>query len=199
MMSPTLEPHHADWLIDHEGTPFVPLQVDFTLEDVRLGLAFHEAGHAVLCMAYGIHVITTGIVSWQIENGSWNTVGNTSWEAESVLCRDIAAQCAAGELAHLRHLRETGRLTAETAQSAEADHDREQAIAILATAGVTLSVDDAPVGGLSWREVSAVAGRQVDALWSQISALAVELTYRELSGDEAAAVAGMTNPPVRCL
>lgn len=190
-----LDPKYADWTTDHTGTPFVPVRVDLTVDDVRQGLAFHEAGHAVLCMAYGMRVITTGITTWQNESGRQSTVGMTSWTAESVPCHDIAAQAAAGEIAHRRHLAETGALTADTERSADAAHDREHAVAILADAGVSLTEHGGPTPNeISWQEVYAAAEKRVVHLWPQITAVATALVGRELTGDEAAEIAGMTNP-----
>ncbi|WP_327335103.1 hypothetical protein OG582_40730 (plasmid) [Streptomyces anulatus] len=190
-----LDPKYADWTVDHTGTPFVPVTADISVADVRRGIAFHEAGHAVLCMAYGMHVITTGIVSWRAENDRWSTVGNTSWESANVLCFDIAAQCAAGEVAHLRYLRQSGLASAEMTEAALADHDREQAVAILAEAGVSLTEDGGPTKyEISWRKVYATAEQRVADLWPQITAVASVLVERELTGDEAAEIAGMTNP-----
>ncbi|WP_369189318.1 hypothetical protein [Streptomyces sp. R08] len=92
-------------LADHNGEPRPFLNMPLTYEQAGLGMAFHEAGHAVLSMAYGMHVITSEVIAWESEPGTWAVTGNTAHQTQDTPPWHYAAQCAAGETRprHLPH------------------------------------------------------------------------------------------------
>jgi len=183
-------------LADHTGTPKPLLHMPLTYEQARLGMAFHEAGHAVLSMAYGMHVIASEVIAWTIETGGWRLTGNTATQARNIPPWRFAAQGAAGELAHVQYLMAYGLWTPERAAACAAPHDREQAIDILAQFGVQLGRDSVPEGGKSWGMVQGMARRKVGYLWREIRTVAHAMDGRTvLTGDEIAALTGLVNPP----
>ncbi|MEW9511802.1 hypothetical protein [Streptomyces bacillaris] len=164
-------------------------------EAARLGIAFHEAGHAVLAMAYGMRVITSEVMAWEPEPGGWALCGNTASEARSAPPWRFAAMAAAGEIAQVGYLMSYGLWTPERAFACTADHDREQAIDVLAGFGYRLGRDHVPVGGKSWGQVRGMARRRVGHLWREIRTVAHAMNEATvLSGDEIAAITGLANP-----
>lgn len=187
------QPEH---LLDHRGEPrpTVPMPT-LTYEQARLGLAFHEAGHAVLSMAYGMQVIDSQVIAWQADNGTISVTGNTRHVAAGVSPWRYAAQSAAGELAHVRHLKQTELWTPELEAGCVSLHDRELAIDVLAQFGYLLGRGHAPLGGKSWPHIQRVADRTVALLWPYITTVALAMDQRtKLTGDEIADLTGLTNP-----
>lgn len=192
-MAPTLEE-----LSDHTGKPRPYLDMPLSYEQARLGMAFHEAGHAVLSMAYGMHVITTEVIAWEPQPGRWAVTGNTAWQAQDTGAWQFAAQCAAGPLAHVQYLLVHGLWTPDRAAACEAEHDRELAVDMLAQHGFRLGRDHVPEGGKSWGMVCGMARRKVAYLWSEIRTVAHAMNERDvLTGDEIATLTGLLNPPLR--
>ncbi|MFH8937036.1 hypothetical protein [Streptomyces griseosporeus] len=184
-----------EFLNDHRGTPKPRFEMPLPYEAVRLGIAFHEAGHAVLAMAYGMRVITSEVMAWEPEPGRWAVTGNTAHEAYNTPPWQFAAMAAAGEIAEVGYLMAYGLWTPERAYACTADHDREQAIDVLARFGFCLARDHVPVGGKSWGMVRGMARRKVGHLWHEIHTVAHAMSERAvLTGDEIADLTGMTNP-----
>ncbi|MET9533528.1 hypothetical protein ABZY02_23690 [Streptomyces sp. NPDC006649] len=157
-------------------------------------MAFHEAGHAVLSMAYGMHVLTSEVIAWSSEPDRWTVTGNTKFEARDIMPWQFAAQGAAGELAHVQYLMTSGLWTPERALACAADHDREQAIDVLAEFGYRLSRGCVPQGGKSWGMVQGMARRKVGYLWREIHTVAHAMNERTLlTGDEIADLTGLVN------
>ncbi|MFJ5287809.1 hypothetical protein [Streptomyces sp. NPDC088348] len=168
-----------------------------TYEQARLGMAFHEAGHAVLSMAYGMHVLTSEVIAWSSEPDRWTVTGNTKFEARDIMPWQFAAQGAAGELAHVQYLMASGLWTPERALACAAAHDREQAIDVLADFGYRLSHGCVPEGGKSWGMVQGMARRKVGYLWREIHTVAHAMDERDiLTGDEIADLTGLVNAPL---
>ncbi|MCB5177794.1 hypothetical protein [Streptomyces antimicrobicus] len=190
-----LTPEPED-LLDHTGQRRPTRGMELSARDLRLALAFHETGHAVLGMAYGMRVERVDLFTWQDSpsEGLFAT-GATTWDAHGIRPWRFAAQCAAGEAAQGRFLRERGLWTAVNAAACESVHDRELAIDVLAEAGLLLGRSHAPAGGKSWATIQAVARRSVALLWPRIHRVAFALEqHNTLTGDEVARLAGLINP-----
>lgn len=185
-------------LVDHTGKPRPMLDMPLTYEQARLGMAFHEAGHAVVSMAYGsMHIITSEVIAWEPEPGKWALTGNTAYEAQDTPPWRYAAQCAAGELAHITYLMVYGLWTPERAAACAADHDRDLAIDVLADFGYRLGRDHVPAGGKSWGMVRGMARRKVSHLWREIRTVAHAMDENTvLTGAEIAAMTGLVNAPL---
>ncbi|MFF4350889.1 hypothetical protein [Streptomyces sp. NPDC001530] len=182
-------------LNDHTGTPRPFLDMPLTHEQARLGMAFHEAGHAVLSMAYGMHVITSEVIAWNTENGGWRLTGNTAHQAQNTPPWQFAAQAAAGELAHINYLMIYGLWTPERAAACASPHDRDQAIDILGQFGFRLGRNYVPEDGKSWGMVRGMARRKVAHLWHEIRTVALAMDENTvLTGNEIAALTGLANP-----
>ncbi|MEV6543406.1 hypothetical protein [Streptomyces sp. NPDC051665] len=185
-------------LTDHTGRPRPSVDMPLTYEQARLGMAFHEAGHAVLSMAYGMHVITSEVMAWEPEPGRWAVTGKTAHQAQDTPAWRYAAQCAAGELAQVGYLMAYGLWTPERAAACAADHDRELAIDVLGQFGYRLGRTRAPEGGKSWGMVQGMARRKAGLLWREIRTVAHAMDERTaLTGDEIAALTGLVNPPFK--
>ncbi|WP_030597021.1 hypothetical protein [Streptomyces fulvoviolaceus] len=185
-------------LADHTGKPRPALNMPLTYEQARLGMAFHEAGHAVLSMAYGMHIITSEVIAWEPQPGQWGVTGNTKHQTQNTPPWHYAAQCAAGELAHVTYLMDYGLWTPQRAAACAADHDRELAIDVLAQFGYRLGHGSVPEGGKSWGMVQGMARRKVGHLWREIRTVAHAMDKRTvLAGDEIAALTGLVNPPLQ--
>ncbi|MEV5597588.1 hypothetical protein [Streptomyces sp. NPDC052496] len=193
MSAPPAE--HAHVLIDHTGAPRPLFFTPQSLDDARLGMAVHEAGHAVLALLYGLRVETTEIIQWTGEDGDWFLTGQTAVNGRRICPWDLAAYMAAGEVAHLKHLAGLGWTREQAEAIATADHDREDAVATLARHGFRLGRDHAPHGGRSWASIQAQALDAVDAVWEQITTVARAIAAdTKLHGDTVAALVGLPNP-----
>ncbi|MFD7918886.1 hypothetical protein ACFV3R_06650 [Streptomyces sp. NPDC059740] len=183
-----------EYLADHTGRPRAVLRMPLAYEQARMGLAFHEAGHTVLLMSYGMHVLHSEVTAWT-EGDDWFVTGNTQWgvpDGAEVSPWHIAAQAAAGEIAHCHYLMTHGLWTPERAAACASDHDREQAVDLLASAGYRLGRDHVPDGGKSWGQAQGMARRKVVRLWPQISTVARAMTAQgRLTGAEIATLTGL--------
>lgn len=181
--------------VDHTGAPIPSVDMPLTYEQARLGLAFHEAAHAVLSMAYGMHVITSEVIAWEPEPGRFGVTGNTRHQTHDTPPWHYAAQCAAGEIAHVNYLMAYGLWTPERAAACAAAHDRELAIDVLAQFGYRLGHGTVPEGGKSWGMVQGMARRKVGHLWREIRTVAHAMDENTvLTGDEITALTGLVNP-----
>ncbi|MET8964069.1 hypothetical protein ABZX69_32140 [Streptomyces sp. NPDC004074] len=193
----TLAPS-ADVLADHTGRPRRVVDMPLPYEQTRLGIAFHEAGHAVLAMAYGMHVVTSEVIAWQVGPGRMRLTGNTAFNAENTPPWQFAAQAAAGEIAQVNYLMVYGLWTPERAAACDSAHDREQAIDVLAQFGYRLAHGHVPAGGKSWGMVRGMARRKVSHLWREIRTVAHAMNENTvLTGDEIAALTGLVNRPLK--
>ncbi|MFC9243291.1 hypothetical protein ACFT7S_04360 [Streptomyces sp. NPDC057136] len=184
-------------LLDHRGNPRASFEISLGYEQARLGMAFHEAGHAVLAMAYGMCVLTSEVIAWSPEVDEWTLTGNTAFNTHDLNPWHFAAQHAAGEIAQVQYLLTYGLWTPERALACNADHDREQAIDVLADFGYDLGRDHTPQDGKSWGMVRGMARRKIGYLWREIRTVALAMDERTiLTGDDIATLTGMTNPPL---
>lgn len=183
-------------LADHTGKPRPLLDIPLSYEEARLGMAFHEAGHAVVSLAYAsMHIITSEVITWEPEPDMWAVTGNTAHQAQDTPPWHFAAQCAAGQVAHVNYLMAYGLWTPERAAACAADHDRELAIDVLAQFGYRLGRDHVPEGGKSWGMARGMARRKVGHLWREIRTVAHAMNENTvLTGDEIADLTGLVNP-----
>ncbi|MFH8891242.1 hypothetical protein [Streptomyces sp. NPDC017949] len=189
-------PGHEE-LLDHNGKPRMTVEMPLSYEQTRLAMSFHEAGHAVLSMACGMHVISSEVIAWEPEHGGWSVTGRTAHRSLKVDPWEFAAECAAGELAQLHFLRVNGLWTPERAAACVADHDRELAIDVLAPFGYRIGRDHVPEGGMSWAAVQAMAVARMLRLWDEITVVANAMDARDaLTGDEIADLTGLVNHPM---
>ncbi|KOG20007.1 MULTISPECIES: hypothetical protein [Streptomyces] len=186
----------SDLLLDHRGNTRPTFEMPLDYEQARLGLAFHEAGHAVLAMTYGVHVVSSEVVAWFPEPDRYTVSGLTTFDVDCVDAWHYAAQCAAGEIAQVQYLMAYGLWTPERALACAADHDRERAVDVLAQFGYLLGRDHVPAGGKSWGMVRGMARFKVGRLWREIRTVAHAMDENtKLTGDQIAAMTGLTNPP----
>ncbi|MEU3693722.1 hypothetical protein [Streptomyces narbonensis] len=184
-----------EFLTDHRGNPKPRRESMLPYEHERLGSAFHEAGHAVLAMSYGLHVTSSEVVAWDLDDGGWSLTGRTALAADTVHAWRYAAMCAAGAVANVRYLMVHGLWTPDRAAACAAVHDRQQAIDVLAGHGFSLSTDRVPAAGKSWGQVRGMALRKVDFLWREIRTVAHAMNENtRLTGEQIAAMTGLVNP-----
>jgi hypothetical protein len=183
-------------LLDHKGRPRPSFDTGLDYAATRLGLAFHEAGHAVLCMAYGYHVVSSEVIAWQPKPGLIRVTGSTVFQTETFLPWQFAAQAAAGSVAQARYLLAYGLWTPERAAACVADHDREHVTDLLASYGHHLGRNSVPADGKSWAQVRGMALRKVGHLWREIRTVAHAMNENDkLTGEQIAAMTGLTNAP----
>ncbi|MFI8422207.1 hypothetical protein [Streptomyces sp. NPDC085479] len=184
-------------LADHLGNPKPRQDTTLTYEEARLGVAFHEAGHAVLAMTYGFPVVSSEVIAWDMGQGGWGLTGNTVIGSGEVHAWRYAAMCAAGELANVRYLLVHGLWTPDRAAEITAEHDRALAVDMLAAHGFSLGHDHVPAAGKSWGQVRGMAARKVDRLWREIRTVAHAMNEStKLTGEQIAAMTGLTNAPM---
>ena len=185
-------------LQDHTGALRPRYSSPLTGDQVHRHTSFHEAGHAVVSMAFGLHLVDTQVYREEQDEDRVFFTGNTQVFVDVVPALRFAVSLAAGDVAEQRHLREQGLLTDEIAgMRAGQDHDQAHAIATLADCGFRIAADHAPRGGMAWAEVVEVAEWVVDLLWTRISTVGEALYAHPdgvLTGDEVAALVHLPNP-----
>jgi hypothetical protein len=179
-------------LADHTGKPRPSVPMPLSYDQARLGMAFHEAGHAVLAMAYGMRVTTSEVIAWTDEDGFWHVTGRTGTQADTIHPWRFAAQSAAGTIAQVQYLMAYGLWTPETAAACEAEHDREYAIDTLAQYGHRLGRDHTPRGGKSWSTAQGMARRKIGHLWREIRTVAHAIDeHTMLTGEDITFLTGL--------
>lgn len=185
-------------LLDHRGNPRPVNKTSLSYEESRLGTAFHEAGHAVLAMSYGFHVISSEVIAWEPEPGSFRVTGMTMFATDPAGAPwRFAAQAAAGQVAEVRYLMVHGLWTPELAAACAAEHDRQQAIDVVTGSGYRLACDHVPAGGKSWPQVRGMALRKIGRMWREIRTVAHAMNENtKLTGEQIAAMTGLANAPM---
>ncbi|WP_371527171.1 M50 family metallopeptidase [Streptomyces sp. NBC_01283] len=184
-------------LLDHQGNPRPFVHMPLTYEQARLGMAFHEAGHAVLALAYGMRVHSSEVIAWEPDEGGWAVTGNTAWQGCDTSPWHFGAMCAAGQVTQVNYLMTYGLWTPERALGCAALHDREQAIDVLAAHGVRIGRGHVPAGGKSWAMVRGLARRKATHLWREIRTVAHAMDENTvLTGDQIADITGLANARV---
>ncbi|MCD9144363.1 hypothetical protein [Streptomyces albireticuli] len=169
---------------------------------LRRAIAVHEAGHAVLCMAFGIPVVEICV---REDLGKTSGEGGAAWvrtgDYWDVSYMRYAAMCAAGERAQDRWMRETGLWTPQRAWAVErtAGSDRDVLAQALRTVCGTELRFGASRPGVQYGTVQAVADSALSHLWDRLLCLAEALDDRgHLSGHAAARDAGLSYVAVPC-
>ncbi|MFJ4343250.1 hypothetical protein [Streptomyces sp. NPDC088915] len=164
-------------LDDHRTDPAL-VDSPLTLDQVRAGLAHHEAAHAVVAAELGVPCTRVRVMRVTRHDGTGWT-GATSYDNVPVSAYGLALIAAAGEHGELRHLAAAGLLSEATARTACSDHDRDTAISAAAALGFTITLDGPapadPDQGATWTEVSEEAGGIVAELWPAVTAVAAAL------------------------
>ncbi|MER8103837.1 hypothetical protein [Kitasatospora sp. NPDC094016] len=163
----------------------------------RRAVSVHEAGHTVVALHVGMHVKGVEIAGRTQDLGCGPRLeleGTMSPGAYELAHSAVVKQLAAGERAEQRWLRDHGLWTQDRAWAAEmgALHDRDAAIPRLR---MRTGSDDPAT--LLWAYV--YFGDQVEEVleqhWVAVLAVAEALDEEgELTGDQAAALAGLPNP-----
>ncbi|MFE3381312.1 hypothetical protein [Streptomyces anulatus] len=141
----------------------VAYAASLTRDKIQALQAHHEAAHAVIAIHHGLEVTSLEILQHTEDHGGWSIGGITYVTYFPHEAHQFALQGAAGELAALRWLDKQGLTSEETIAAATADHDRDDVIQLLARDGIQID----------WAEVRSRAQTEVDALWPQISAVAL--------------------------
>jgi hypothetical protein len=188
------------WNTYNDGTKKPMLTVALPYEIARWSAAYHEAGHAVVTAAYGAHIKVTGVIDLPAAEGQWSLTGRTEFDGPPIPFWRFAAQCAAGERAQARYLKTAG-LSSPDSQALCSNHDDfEFTTTWFQNAGLVLTRDeDLPNddrSGMSWTTACRLADLMLSMLWPQVEAVAAGINaHGLLTGDQAAELAGATNPP----
>ncbi|MFE9491382.1 hypothetical protein ACFYNF_33930 [Streptomyces sp. NPDC006641] len=168
-----------------------------TRDQIIASLAYHEAGHTITGMHYGMSVARTRVHTIDVD-GRTGWTGTTTWNHSFVLYFDLAVELAAGGVAGTRYLRDNNLLTASTAECGAAPHDRDMAFATFAKTGFPFTLNGTALqGGATWEQATAAATDMTDRLWGRITAVAEGLIAdprHELSGDQVVELIGLTAP-----
>lgn len=167
-------------------------------ETDRQGAAAHEAGHAVAAFVVGIHVIGITLTTEREQQPCGPAVavsGVTDIGPLAVPVDGYLTMLAAGEAAHRRWLRESGLYSADRAWAVECGALDDTGKGVDALREQVPELEDTGYRQLFWRSRPA-AEALVDAHWNRVLAVAAGLArLGRLSGAEAAALAGLPNPP----
>ncbi|MFG2029970.1 hypothetical protein [Streptomyces sp. NPDC048825] len=150
--------------------------------------------------AGGEHTKIIGVVDLPRRRRTVALTGRTEFDGLPIPFWRFAAQCAAGERAQVRYLKSAG-LWSPDSQALCANHDDlEFTTTWFQNAGLVLTRDeDLPDGdspGMSWAMACRIADLMLSMLWPQVEAVAASIDARGLlTGDQAAELAGATNPP----
>ncbi|MFE9241779.1 hypothetical protein [Streptomyces sp. NPDC007007] len=184
-------------LDDHRTDPAL-VGSPLSLDQVRAGLAHHEAAHAVVAAALDVPCTRVRVMRVTRADGTGWT-GATSYENAPVSAYGLALIAAAGEHGELHHLASAELLTAATARTACSEHDRDTAISAAGSLGFTIVLDGPapadPDQGATWTEVSEEASDLVTELWPAVTAVAEALLATPdftLTGDEVSDIIART-------
>lgn len=148
-------------------------------EQILLLLAHHEAGHAVVALHHELQVASLELFEYD-NGGRWSADGITYVTYLPSLATQFAVQAAAGQIASLKWLEQQGLLNEETLAAANADHDRDETIELLAQDQIIAS----------WPDTCDLAADLVSALWWKIAAVAEAAAKNGyLTGQQIAALA----------
>ncbi|MGW9245754.1 hypothetical protein [Streptomyces badius] len=135
---------------------------NLTRRQARLLTAHHEAAHAVVAVHHGLVVTSLELQECEGGGDGWSVSGITFVTYYPQLADEFALQGAAGELAALKWLNQERLEFPDALAAANADHDRDEIIELLAQDGIQVD----------WAEVRSRAHHLVDALWMQIGDVA---------------------------
>lgn len=188
------------WGTFNDGTKKPVLAVALPYEVQRRSAAYHEAGHAVVTAAYGAHIKVTGVLDLPAADGGWSLTGRTEFDGPPIPFWRYAAQCAAGERAQARYFNAAGLWSSDTRALCANHDDFASTSTWFQNAGLVLTRDedlpDEGTSGMSWTTACRIADLMLSMLWPQVEAVAAGIDARGLlTGDQAAELAGATNPP----
>jgi hypothetical protein len=169
-------------------------------DQIVASIAFHEAGHAVIGMTFGMSLSRLRVYTVNVD-GYMCWTGTTTWNTCFVPHFDLAVELAAGEAAEKRHLLAIGHSLDVAGRLAASPHDRDMAISALARSRYTVTLDGSepdPATGTSWARVMTAAAEAVNEAWEQITATAEALIAaprRELTGAQVADLTGLHLAP----
>ncbi len=165
--------------------------------ELRNSVAYHEAGHAIIGMTFGMSLNRLRIYT-EDSRGYPSWAGSTHWNPCTVPTLDFVVELAAGEVTAIRYFTLLGHHQSLAASRAASRHDQAMAIREAARSGYPITLDGpAPVSGTTWGRVVAAAERAVDVAWNRITVTAEALLAApdlELSGAQVAALTGIANP-----
>lgn len=177
-----------------KAIPTTPLHPSVEL---RNSVAYHEAGHAIIGMTFGMSLDRLRIYT-EDSHGYPNWAGSTYWNPCTVPTLDLVVELAAGEVAAIRYFTLLGHHQSLAASRAASPHDQALAIRAAARSGYPITFDGpAPAAGTTWERVVAAAEQAVESAWNRITFTAEALLSapgHELSGAQVAALTGMANP-----
>lgn len=143
------------------GRPELTHAPSLTPDQVMLLQAHHEAGHAVVAHHAGLQVNSLHVQRNSDTESSWFE-GITYVVYLPRMATQFAVQAAAGEIAAIKWLDDNGLFSPETQAAANADHDRDETIDLLAEDGICID----------WTTIQDAARNEVNGFWAQISAVA---------------------------
>jgi hypothetical protein len=185
--------------IDFDALPVrhMPHHVAETADQIIANIAYHEAGHAIIGMTYGMSLAQLCVRTVDVD-GYMGWTGTTRWNTCYVPHFQLAVELASGEAASKRWMTSTGMPEHTAARHAASPHDRDMAITALAESNYTVTTDGTePANGTSWARAMDAADQAVADAWQQITATAKALIatpHHVLTGTEVAALTGITNP-----
>ncbi|SEM79093.1 hypothetical protein [Streptacidiphilus jiangxiensis] len=178
--------------------------LDLPAHIARAASAHHEAGHAVLALALGVHIpaVSIGTEAGLSACGHQRGFGGANEGVRDQLVHarlgSALVVLAAGVRAELMWLRENGvDLPATRAWAVEVGGLGDQVIAdwLLSLYGHRLEHGTGHDLYDYWQH-EAVADAALAAAWGKVGVVAAALLERDrITGDEAAALIGLTNPP----
>ncbi|WP_043463876.1 hypothetical protein [Kitasatospora sp. MBT66] len=162
-----------------------------------VGAAVHEAGHAVAALLLGIHVVDVELTSQAVELNCAPVVAVNGCTSVTYEVPESAylTMLAAGERAHQRWLINQGLWSPERAWAVErgARDDQSKAVGVLKGR----FPEPAFIGpALLFWQFRPAADALLQANWDRVASLGRGLAHRiHLSGNEAAELTGLANPP----
>ncbi|WP_372412775.1 hypothetical protein [Streptomyces luteireticuli] len=153
-----------------------------THAQLKEGMAYHEAGHAVAGSLWGF-AVAPRIFEVPFPDAEFGIgyTGETPYSGRVRWAVAVAHTAEAGNIANQLHLQRTGLWTEDLAVLVSSDHDRLIAVDTLAEVGFTMHHGrDAPAeslgaDGASWEAVSEQVRRALCRLWPQVEEVAADL------------------------
>lgn len=157
----------------------------------RISVAWHEAGHATGGLAQGIHVTDLSLYWKEGEESPTGVRGKCSSQWTDTQRPQYLVMTACGERAQDRWFRENGLWNPQRGLAVEVEANDDRAF--------VLKIDPRYGFGdteLDYMDLLHAADRLLATVWPEVGIVAEELLVRgSLTGDEAAELCGIPNPP----